>query len=174
MSSSNEIQTNPGETSTPVVQPTTLDTTTITTTTNNNSDTATISLNKSNKDVNHHNNVDNSTERDALAQPTPETTPTINSATIYNGNDKDQQMECMCSGIWDLFSKKTMMKEEGPSSRGQDNSYARCEEYCKCSLICDLFRKKPTTPEDRGQSSRGQDNSFERRFGKLKKKSRRN
>ena len=73
MSSSNEIQTNPRETLTPVVQPTTLDTTTVTTTTNNNSDTTTISLNKGNKDVNHHNNVDNSTERVALAKPTPET-----------------------------------------------------------------------------------------------------
>ena len=73
MSSSNEIQTNPRETSTPVVQPTTLDTTTVTTTTNNNSDTTTISLNKSNKDVNHHNNVDNSTGRVAFAKPTPET-----------------------------------------------------------------------------------------------------
>ena len=78
-------------------------------------------------------------------------------------------MERMCSGIWDLFCKKTMMEKEGPSSRGQDNSYARCGEYCKCSLICGLFREKPTTPEDQGQSSRGQENSFERRIGKLKK-----
>ncbi|XP_075640251.1 uncharacterized protein LOC142611999 [Castanea sativa] len=125
MSSSNEIQKNPGETSTPVVQPTTLDTTTIITTTNNNSDTATSSLNKSNKEVDHHNNVDNSTERVALAQPTPETTPTINSATINNGNDMEQPMECMCPGIWDLCRKKTKTEEEEPSSRGKDNSYER-------------------------------------------------
>ncbi|KAK9984746.1 hypothetical protein SO802_034271 [Lithocarpus litseifolius] len=169
MSPSNEIQTNPEESLTPVVQPTTLDTTTITTTTNNNSDTATHSLNKSSEEVDHHNNVDNSTERVALKQSTPETTPTLNSATINNGNDKEQPMECMCSGIWDLFCKKTMMEEVGPGSRGQDNSYARRGECCKCSGICNLFCKKPTTAADQGQSTRGRDNSYAKRVGKLKK-----
>ncbi|KAL4602390.1 hypothetical protein ACB092_10G050000 [Castanea dentata] len=150
MSSSNEIQKNPGETSTPVVQPTTLDTTTIITTTNNNSDTATSSLNKSNEEVDHHNNVDNSIERVALAQPTPETTPTINGVTINNGNYMEQLTERMCPRIWDLCCKKTktrceghVVEEEEPSSRGKDNSYKRhVEKLNKNLLEIERYSKK--------------------------------
>ena len=144
MSSSNDIQTNPGQAEAPVAQPTaettptSSTTTTTTTTTNHNSNTATLTTNK-NKEVDSHNKGDNIPE--TVVHPIPEittTSTTNNSNTATLTTSEDKKLDNQNNGD---NTREPVTKNSPVNPINNNKNHNGSNEEVMCPWICDLLFK---------------------------------
>ena len=192
MSSSNDIQTNPGQAEAPVAQPTaettptSLTTTTTTTTTNHNSNTATLTTNK-NKEVDSHNKGDNIPE--TVVHPIPEITTTSttnnsNTATLTTSEDKKldgSNEEVMCPWICDLLFKgnngqkqgekdeKTKQEEKKKQEEVQEEKKKQEEEVQKEKKKQEEVQKEKKKQEEVQKEKKKQEEDHDQRWRKSQK-----